>query len=175
MASFNVFRLLKYWSSLLRSKLKPLTIHTEAVVIDSIWEEVKNKSNSGKIHKWYVMTPANYDYFKSSFNVKLSQEKVSKILKERYKWMINHGQQLELHIHLSMLMNMTLAEQEKMINEAVNWMKSELNVVPSEVVAGWWCYDSNTLKVLKKHNLKLIKFSDYDSEHDYEWGFRSRV
>ena len=79
MASFNVFRLLKYWSSLLRSKLKPLTIHTEAVVIDSIWEEVKNKSNSGKIHKWYVMTPANYDYFKSSFNVKLSKEKVSKI------------------------------------------------------------------------------------------------
>ncbi len=154
----------------LSSRFKPLTVHTETIMIDQIWRKVQEKVNRGKVEKWYVMTPVNKDYFKSEFNIKLSEEKLSKIMKDRYRWMLKEGQKLELHIHLSMVMsNMSYKEQEKLFRESIRWMRKELGIVPKEFVPGWWTYDDNTLKLCKKFGLKMIYPRDYDFVHDYDW------
>ncbi|MBS3087452.1 hypothetical protein J4226_02560 [Candidatus Pacearchaeota archaeon] len=66
------------------SRFKPLAVHTELVVDDDCWEEIKKRCDGKQARGWYLMTPTNYTYYKNSFNVKLSKEEISKIMKERY-------------------------------------------------------------------------------------------
>jgi len=148
---------------------KPLVVHTEALAIDSVWEMAKKAALSGKVRKWYVMTPVNYDYSRVCLNLKLSKKRYSDLLKKRYLWLINHKQKLELHVHLNMIMNISYNEQEKLITESVQWMKKELNLNVKEFVPGWWMSNGDTLKILKKLKLRLVKFVDYRYMHDYEW------
>ena len=116
----NYLAALKGFAAWFFSRFKPLTVHTEAVMIDSVWEKVKSEVRKNNVLRWYVMTPANVDYFKSEFNVNISKAKLSKILKERYKWMIKNGQKLELHIHLSMIAkNISYKEQENLFREEI--------------------------------------------------------
>ena len=49
------------------------TIHVEAFVREDLWSVVK--SLVGKNYVWFITTPANYDYIKSYFNLKVSKEK----------------------------------------------------------------------------------------------------
>ena len=142
-------------------------MHTESIFIDEIWEKVKEKALQGKVHKWYVMTPANYELLKALFNIKKTKAEISKIMKERYLWLIKNKQKLELHIHLNKIMNITYLEQEDLFKESINWLKKELGITPKEFVPGWWAYNQDTLKILKKYGLKLIKENDYRSIHDY--------
>ena len=166
---YNLPKIMKnLWNSIW-IKFKPLTVHLEAIMVDEVWEEIKKKSLNNEVLKWYVMTPANYDYFRSSFKIKRSKEEVSKLMVERYKWMLEHGQRLELHIHLSITRDMNYNEQEKLFKEALAWLREELKLDPKEFVPGWWAYNQETLKVLKKLGLKMVKFSDYNSTHDYHW------
>jgi len=167
----NYIGALKNWASWIISRFKPLTVHTEAIIFDSVWEEIKKKVEEKKIVKWYIMTPVNYDLYKSSFNAKISKSEISKIMKERYLWMIKKNQKLELHIHLSLIMdNLSYEEQDKLFRESINWIKKELKFTPKEFVPGWWSYNKNTLKLCKKYGLKMIYSKDYDFCHDYEWG-----
>lgn len=166
----NYLGALKRKKDWLVSRFKPLTIHTEAIMIDSVWEKIKDQVKKGKIQKWFIMTPANYDYYKADFSISLSREKLSEIMKKRYKWMLEHKQKLELHIHLSMIMdNMSYKEQEALFKESITWTKKELGIEVKEFVPGWWSYNQDTLKILKKFNLKLITPKDYDFIHDYNW------
>lgn len=152
------------------SRFKPLTIHTETIMIDSVWENIKKEIKKKRVLKWYIMTPANEDYFKSEFNIKLSKKKLSDIMKKRYKWMIKNKQKLELHVHLSLVINnMNYNEQEKLMRESVNWIEKELGIKPKEFVPGWWSYNKDTLKLCKKFNLKMIHQKDYDFTHDFHW------
>lgn len=152
------------------SRFKPLTVHAEAIMFNSVWEKIKEKVKENKVKTWYIMTPANIDYFKSEFNVKMSKEKLSKIMKERYQWMIQYGQKLEPHIHLSVIMNnITYKEQEKLFKESISWMKKELGIISREFVPGWWSYNDDTLRLCKKFGLKMIYERDYDFTHDYHW------
>ena len=151
----------------LTNNRKPLTIHTEAIFIDDVWESVKKKALDGSVLKWYVMTPANYDYFKVSFNTKYSKKQLSKIMSERYNWLLNNEQHLELHIHFNKIMNITYEEQEKLIKESIQWFKKELGFKPKEFVSGWYAYNKETIKLLKKYNLKLIHQNKYKEKHDY--------
>lgn len=153
----------------LRILFKPLTVHTEAIVIDSVWEKVKQKALSRKIKKWYLMTPANYEFSKIFLNLKISKQEFSKILKQRYLWLLNHGQKVELHVHLNPIMNISMEEQEKLISESILWLKKELEIKLTEFVPGWWKYNEDTIKILNKYNLKLVKPSDYKSTHDFDW------
>lgn len=154
----------------INSRFKPLTIHTEAIMIDSVWEKIKEAVKEKGVLKWYVMTPCNLEYFKASFNINMSKKELSETMKQRYKWMLKKGQKLELHIHLSMLINkMNYKEQETFFKEALEWMKRELEIVPKEFVPGWWIYNKDTLKICKKFGLKMIYSKDYDVIHDYEW------
>lgn len=152
------------------SRFKPLTVHTETLALDTVWNKVKEKVENKDIFKWYVMTPSNKDYFKSEFNINLSKRETSEILKERYKWMIEQGEKIELHIHLSLIMdNMSYDEQEKLFKESIKWFEEELGIKPAEFVPGWWSYNSDTLKLCKKYGLKMIKEHNYDYIHDYDF------
>lgn len=152
------------------SRFKPLTVHTEAIMVDSVWERIRERVEKGDVAKWYIMPPSNRDYYSSCFNVKMSPKKIEEIMIGRYKWMLEKGQKLELHVHLSLIMkNMSYKEQEKLIGDSVKWFEKNLGYRPKEFVAGWWVYDENTLKVLRKFDLKMILPKDYDYAHDYEW------
>jgi len=152
------------------SRFKPLTVHTEAIMLDEVWEQVQKQVKKNKIKKWYIMTPKNKDYFKSEFNLKKSDKELSKIMKERYIWMLKHNQTLELHIHLSHIMgNITYLEQEKLFKDSISWIKKELKINVKEFVPGWWSYNKDTLKICEKYKLKMIFPKDYDFTHDFHW------
>lgn len=166
----NYIKAIKRSFSWLASRFKPLTVHTEAIMIDSVWEKIKEEVNKNKVLKWYVMTPANIDYFRSEFNVKMPKKKLSKIMKDRYRWMLKQGQKLELHIHLSLVMdNISDKEQEKLFSEAISWTKKELRIDVKEFAPGWWVYNKDTIKICRKFKLKIIRERDYDFTHDYHW------
>jgi len=159
----------RFWEWFI-SRFKPLAVHTELIMDDDTWEIIKKKCKQKCVKVWHVMTPINYELYKTSFNIKLSKKKVSEIMRERYLWMKNNGQNLQLHIHLSLTMkNMTYKEQDKIFKGSLDWMKKELKIIPSEFVPGWWSFNDDTLKLCKKYNLKMIYERDYDYTHDYHW------
>lgn len=166
----NYFSAIKKSADWLISRFKPLAIHTELIMDEDCWKEIQKKVKKGGVKVWHIMTPSNYDLYKTSFNVKLSKKSLSEIMKKRYLWMKNQNQNLQLHIHLSLTMkNLTYSEQEKLFEGSLKWMKKELNIVPTEFVPGWWSYNKDTLNLCKKHNLKMIYPRDYDYTHDYHW------
>ena len=148
---------------------KPLAVCTENITDDKIWKKIKKKAITRKVLKWYVITPLNYRIFKAFLNLKISKKEFSKRLRRRYLWLIKHDQKLELHVHLSPIMNIKYKEQERLIKKSILWMKKELNINVKEFVPGWWQYNKDTLKILKKYNLKLIKSNKYRFTHDYNW------
>ncbi len=165
-------RFFKHVSKMLRIilvKFKPLTVHTEAVFYDEVWKEIKKKILEKKVLKWYVMTPENYDYLKGYFNFSLSKKHLSEIMKKRYLEMIKQGEKLELHIHLHPIMKISVREQEELIKKSVQWFKSALGYPPREIVFGWWRWNENSEEIAEKYHLKIIKFDDYNSIHDYDW------
>jgi len=147
---------------------KPLSVHTEAIVLDNVWEEVKKLALSGKVKRWYLVTPTEFNYTKLNLNLKISKKKYSKILKERYKWLLDHNQRLELHIHLNKFMNISREEQEKLFKGSMDWAKKELGIRFKEFVPGWWVDNTDTMEILKKYNLRKPKFTDYKYIHDYD-------
>jgi len=151
------------------NELKPLTIHTEAIFIDDVWEEIKKKALQNKVCKWYIMTPVNYEYFKILFNTKYSKKQISKIMKERYKWLLEHNQRLELHVHFNKIMNISYKEQENLIKQSIKWFEKELGFKPKEFIPGWWAHNKDTIEILKKYDLKLIKRNQYKEKHDFSW------
>ncbi len=147
---------------------KPLSVHVEAIVFPEIWEKVKLLALSGKVKRWYIMTPANYTYLKSFFNLKISKKEMADIMEKRYKWLINNNQKLELHVHLNRIMNISKNEQERLIRESMEWGEKNLGIRFKEFVPGWWMYNKDTEDILKKYNLKKIKKTDFRAIHDYD-------
>lgn len=166
---YDFLRIIKNLFNFVIIKFKPLTIQVEAIMIDNVWEKIKKNVLSKKVFKWYIVTPANYNSLKAYFNIKQSKREISKIMAERYRWMLEHGQRLELNIHLSIIEDMSLEEQEKIFKEAISWIKKELKIKVKEVIPACWAYNKSTMELCKKLELKLIKFSDYNSTHDYHW------
>lgn len=60
-----------------RRKLKPLTVHTEAIYWDKVWEKIREKVREKKIYTWYLMAPVNYEYFKSTFGYRGTKKEMS--------------------------------------------------------------------------------------------------
>jgi len=69
------------------SRFKPLAVHTELIMDNDVWKIIKVKCKQGGVKVWHVMTPVNYELYKTSFNIKLSKQRVSEIMKRRYLWM----------------------------------------------------------------------------------------
>lgn len=154
----------------LRVKGKPLTVHTEMINDDEVWEEIKKKVENNEVHTWYIITPINSDIFYPLFRLKMNSEEYEDILAQRYLWLKKEKQRLQLHIHLSKNMkNILYWEQEFLIKQAVNWFEELLGFRVTEVVPGWWSYNKETEQILEALNIKLIKRFDYKDCHDYDW------
>jgi predicted deacetylase len=54
-----------------------------------------------------------------------------------------------------------------MIMGAYEWMV-ERGFKPAMFVPGWWSYNEDTVKIIKKLGLKLILYKDYLYLHDYQ-------
>jgi len=161
---------IRYICRRLLSKFKPMTVHVECAWEDSIWEKIQIKALEGKIARWYIMTPTNYSYFKVNFNCKLSKKELHKRLYERYKWLIDNGQRLELHLHFDLLNSMSYENQREFFESALAWWKEYFPEYKfSELVCGWWKYNESTLKLCEEFGLKLIKHGNFGDMHDYDF------
>jgi len=159
----------KYILRRLVSKFKPLTLHVECAWDDEVWEKIKTKALDGKVVRWYVITPANYEYFKTNFNCQLSLKELHKKLYERYNWLIDNGQRLEPHIHFDLLSSMSYENQREFFESTSSWLKEcfpKHNF--SELVCGWWKYNKHTLKLCEEFGWKLIKHGEFGDMHDYD-------
>jgi hypothetical protein len=140
------------------------TIHVEASHLDEIWNKLLNHIN-GKKPLCYVLTPANYEYIKSTFGTELTKEQLSKILKDRYTKLKQIGCKINLHIHLSMFPGlMSNKEKERIIKEAYTWFNSSIGK-PNEVLFGWYESDEFSDKIAENLGLKIRKdrhFHIYD-------------
>jgi hypothetical protein len=146
----NIFFLIL--SEFLEEKKK--TIHVEALVREDLWNRMKNLV--GKNYTWYVITPTNYDYCKTYFNLKCDREEFERVLRKRIKYLIVNGVDLQLHIHLGKNRKKIPKEFQKVkFHEAFQFFKS-LGITPTKFAAGWWNFNSYTLKLVKKYGIKEI-------------------
>lgn len=149
---------------------KPLTVHTEMIIDDEVWEKIKKKALNNEVYQWYIITPYNFDIFQSFFRLRMDKDEFEQKLIERYKWLINNDQSLQLHLHLSKNMkNMTRTEQRGLIIKSIGWIEEKLQIGVSEMVPGWWSYNQDTEYILNELNIKLIKRFEYKDCHDYDW------
>ena len=73
-------------------------INAETIIIDSEWEKLKKLI--GRDYEWYIITPANYDYCKSIFNLKIGKNKFTEILKNRVRILKENNEKIQIAIHL---------------------------------------------------------------------------
>ncbi len=135
--------------------VKEKTIHVEAIVRNDIWEILKKKL-IGKGFIWYIITPANYDYCKTFFNLKMDKAEFSDVLTHRINYLKKKGEEIQLHIHLSSTKSFLDKKiQDNKFKESLNFFSS-LNIKPEKYAAGWWTYNSYTVSLAKKYGIKLV-------------------
>jgi len=130
------------------------TIHVEAIVREDLWQNVKKLI--GKDYVWFIITPANYDYCKSYFNLKMTKEEFTKILIERINTLKKANEEIQLHIHLCNLKEfLDKSLQDEKFREALEFMNSNA-IHPSKVAPGWNSYDDYTINLAKKYGFKFL-------------------
>jgi hypothetical protein len=148
--------------------LKPTAIHAESIHIDRVWEKAKQYAGHKKA-TWFVFTPENFKLVKETLGFKGSKKEYERILIKRYRWLKNHGQRIQLHVHLRYFPD-TMKESDinKKINKSFKWLaKNEF--LPTEVVFGWWIWPKCAEVLANKLGLKVVKYFDYYWFHDYDF------
>lgn len=115
--------------------------------------------------KCYCICPSNYEYVHSHFGMRLSKEDFYKTLKNFYLSLKEREIDLQLHVHLSTIPNaLTSKYKKKLIEDAYDFFKNDLGIIPKEIVFGWWAYGEEDKKIAEKLNLKIIEqhFHVYD-------------
>lgn len=154
----------------LRVKGKPLTVHTEMIVNDRVWKEIQKKALNDEVYTWYVITPTNFDLFKELFTLKMDKGEFESKLIERYTWLKEHDQRIQLHVHLSKdLQSMDKTEQRTKIIKSIAWLEDHIHIIVGEVVFGWWNFNQDTRDILFELEIDLIKRFQYQDCHDYDW------
>lgn len=120
--------------------------------------------NTDKV-KLFVVTPVNYDLAVAEQGYSGTKKQFEKILKERYQELYWMGCNLELHLHLAMVLDNF--NQEKMFKEATSWMRDN-GFKPELVTFGWYIYNKESLRLAKKYGLKVFKDNWHYSFHCYE-------
>jgi hypothetical protein len=145
-------------------------VTVESVFIDEVWQEIQKLVESGKVKKWFIVTPADYDYLKSIYNLQMSKLDMANVMAKRYKWMLDKGQELELKIYLTRLANnITREEQEAKLRQALHFMAKGLRIKPGEVMFGWYASNGDSRTLLENYKLKLINEKSYKKVYtDYE-------
>lgn len=143
------------------------SVHTETIHDKWVWKGIKKYSSKHKAI-WFVFTPENIDYVKAQAGFKGTKKDYEKIILERYKWLQRHGQEIQLHIHLTMYPELiSKTEKEKTIKKAYNWLVSN-GFNPTKIVFGWWIYDDDMVNISERLGLKVVGYYDYKHLHDYD-------
>jgi hypothetical protein len=143
-------------------------ISLESIFINEVWQEIQRLVLKKKIKKFYIVTPANYEYLQSLYNLKISRIDLANLMVKRYRWLLEHGQELELKLYLTRLSNnITAQEQEIRLRQALHFMSKGLRIKPTEILIGWSAYNKDTESILNNYKLKLIEgkksfIDDYD-------------
>jgi len=170
MVSVNTFlKLLRKAVRMILVRFKPLTVHTEAIFYNDVWDAIKEKIKNKEIHTWYLMTPENFRDMKNYFWLDESRKEIEGKMKERYLKMKAWGERLQLHVHLHPRLKITYKEQDKLIKNSIDWLEREVGIKVSEIVFGWWRWNEDSEKIAEKYGLKIIEFDDYNSVHDFDW------
>jgi len=147
------FRILRKFT-----KVKELTIHAEAIVREDLWKKIQKLIGKGFI--WFVITPANYDYCKAYFNLRMTKESFSNLLAERILFLKEKNEEIQLHIHLSVIEKYIDDQlQEEKFAEAMKFMNN-LGIKPTKLAPGWFKYNDYTLIVSKKYGIKEVYVFD---------------
>ena len=93
-------------------RTRPLTIHTESLHKEGIWKAAKKFVESGGTAIWFVVTPVNFDFVNTESGCSLSRRSWEKLILERYRWLSEHGQKIEVHVHLRVKMKLYDSEHE---------------------------------------------------------------
>ena len=151
-------------------KKKKSVVTIESIYIDEVWQEIQKLAESKKVSKWFIVTPADYDYLKAIYNLKISKLEMANIMAKRYKWMLEHGQELELKIYLTRLANnITREEQELKLRQALHFMAKGLRIKPTEVMWGWYASNKDSRELLENYKLKTSDEKSYKKVYiDYE-------
>lgn len=155
------------------TKTRPLTIHTECLHKDNVWDSAQRFVNSGRKAIWYVVTPSNFDFVKAESGCSLDRSRWEKTILERYLWLQEHGQQIEAHVHLRVKMGLydspseARKDAESKIKDAAGWLRKN-GFNPTKIVFGWWSYDDYAAKIAEKNNLNLTQRLDNYFIHDYD-------
>ena len=138
--------------------VKEKTIHIETFIRNDVWESLK-KEIIGKNYTWFVITPSNFEYCKTYFNIGMNKNDFSTILIDRLNYLKSKREKIHLHIHLSKDFKFLNKElQKEKFEEAIEFLNS-LKIKPSKFVAGWWIFNRDTIKLAKKYGIKVI-YSD---------------
>ena len=130
------------------------TIHVEALVREDLWQKIKKLIGKGYI--WFVITPTNYDYCKSYFNLKMTKEEFKKILIERINALRDANEEIQLHIHLCNVKEFLDKQlQDEKFKEALEFLNS-IGIQPNKFAPGWNTYDDYTLILAKKYGCKFL-------------------
>jgi len=146
---------------------KTTAVHTEAIHNDKVWEKVKEFVKNQDA-EWFVLTPVDFEFAKTMFGFGGTAKQYEKTILQRYKWLQEHGQKIQLHVHLRYFVSMvSKKEQEEKIEGAINWMKKN-GFDFDKIVFGWWSYNKISEEIVSKHGLVMPKYFDYYNIHDYD-------
>jgi len=169
----NIFIHYKY--AITKVSKRPITFHTETVFNDRVWKKVVKFVEAGNKAIWFVITPVNYDFARTDHGLRLSKKEYEKVLIKKYNWLKEHGQEIQLHLHLSRVIidmydskEQNISEQEEYFKQSIGWLKKNGFEV-SKIAFGWWNYDKNSMRIAKKYNLEVVKQYDYYWLHDFDF------
>ncbi len=135
-------------------KVREKTIHVEAIVRDDLWNKLKKLIGRGYV--WFIITPANYDYCKCYFNLRMTKDEFTNVLIKRIKFLKEKNEEIQLHIHLcNTLAFFDKKLQDEKFLEAMNFMNDQ-NIKPKKFAPGWNKYNNYTLSLVKKYGIKYF-------------------
>jgi len=175
MSFFGELRIITdHYRHKLLKRTRVMTIHTEVLYDDRVWEKVKKYVLSGKKAIWFVLTPVNLDFLLGNNGYQGSGKEYEKKVLPRYKWLQEHGQDVQLHVHLRTIPQLyetteeARRDTEHKVKNGAEWLrKNGFNV--DKIVFGWWSYNSISAEIAEKYGLKVVKRTDYYFLHDYDF------
>jgi len=133
-------------------------IITETIVNNNEWKKLKEEIK--KKNTWFVLTPADYDYCKCLFNLRMNKREFSDILKKRINFLKQNKENIQLSIHLGKVRKfLDLPSQENKFREAMKFM-SNLGIKPTKLITIDGVYDENTVNLAKKYGIIELMKSD---------------
>lgn len=161
-----------HWHFRSIKRTRPWAIHTECMHKENVWKATQKFVKSGNSALWFVVTPENFDFVKTETGVSMDQKKWEKTIADRYKWLKDQGQEIQLHVHLRIKMSMYSKEEaikdiEKKISGSIRWLKN-IGIVPDKIVFGWWSFNDYAVKFANKNNMQVMGRLENYFIHDYD-------